>query len=97
MDPITEEQAVSIFNLKDMFYTIRNMNEEGMEWLINDLIKNNPDWDVHDAKGWIGTVMACMENILLDSHAQLEGQSGEMQYLTLSNYLYEEKSETEDN
>jgi hypothetical protein len=66
------------------------MQKDEIEWLIDDLLKNNPDWDVHDAKSWINTVMECMENILIDNHKEIVEQPSCIQFNILNNRLHEE-------
>lgn len=87
MDHDLEKLFVDAFDLKTMFYTIRNMSDDDHEWLINDLLKHNTDWERYQAENWIKICMACMENVLLDEHKELPRQSGEEQFQRLKQRL----------
>lgn len=88
MNQNSDDALLGIFNVKEVFFTIKNMPEEEMQKVIKDLLHYNPDWDVYQAKDWIRTVLACMEDYLLEHHTTLSDTTGPQQFALLSSMLH---------
>lgn len=89
MNQNSDDALLGIFNVKEVFFAIKNMPEEDMQKVIKDLLHYNPDWDVYQAKDWVRTVLSCMEDYLLEHHTTLGDTSGPQQFALLSSMLHQ--------